>query len=168
MTPEQLFEWAASWQHSCNGLSVYLTNDYKSEEQCFHSRTQFLEHVNIILLFHCQGTKFLLKCSDLWSRKSHSPGERPSILKWYNGFWWLACVVQVNEDTDVISISLLHSHGPSQSFRYCPPIPDILANWRCVDPRVGKGHTHSLTRRASQAATENAYKLVQKVDELNR
>lgn len=165
MTPEQLFEWATSWQHSSNGLSVYLTNDCKSKEQRFHSRTQFLEHVNIILLFHCQGTKFLLKCSDLWSRKSHSPGERPSILKWYNDFWWLACV---NEDTDVISISLLHSHEPSQSFRYCPPIPDILANWRCVDPRVGKGHTHSLTRRASRAATENVYKLVQKVDELNR
>ena len=86
----------------------------------------------------------------------------------YNGYWWLACVLQVKEDSDIVSISLLHPHGPSQSFRY-PPTQDILSIsvgdvLTSVDPRAGKGNTYSLTQKASRTATEKFKKL----DELNR
>lgn len=43
----------------------------------------------------------------------------------YDKEWWVACVLQVSEDSEEVCVSFLHSHGPSRSFKY-PARPDIL------------------------------------------
>ena len=72
--------------------------------------------------------------------------------------WWVACVLQVSEDSEQVCVSFLHPHGPSRSFKY-PARPDILTIpvedvLTSVDPRTARGRTYTLTQREMQAATE--------------
>ena len=182
MTPRQLFDWAID-NIPAMAFKYLNMDDYKSEqillEQCFkQSRT-----IPGIPKLHCfialSRNKVFTK---VYSSSAISKIERVTVQEEdlvleeikgfvtcaYNGCWWLACVMQVNEDTDIISMSLLHPHGPSRSFKY-PLIPDIVNIsigdvLTSVDTRCGKSHTYSLTQRASRAATEK-FKLVKKPDE---
>ena len=67
----------------------------------------------------------------------------------YNEEWWVACVLQVSEDSEQVRVSFLHPHGPSRSFKYPArldiltiPVGDVLTR---VDPRTAKGCTCTLT-----------------------
>lgn len=76
----------------------------------------------------------------------------------YNKEWWIACVLEVNEDKREVKVSFLHPQGPSRSFRYPAqsdilsiPVADVLTK---VDPRTATGHTYRITQKESHAATE--------------
>ena len=68
------------------------------------------------------------------------------VMCMYNEEWWVACVLQVSEDSEQVRVSFLHPNGPSRSFKY-PARPDILTIPVGVDPRTAKGHTYTLTQR---------------------
>ena len=75
----------------------------------------------------------------------------------YNEEWWVACVLQVSEDSEQVRVSFLHPHGPSQSFKYPArldiltiPVRDVLTT---IDARTAKGYTCTLTQRKMRAAT---------------
>ena len=63
----------------------------------------------------------------------------------HNDDWQLVCVLQVDKDSEEISVSFLH---PLESLRY-PPTPekylvdDVLT---LFDPRTAKGYTQTLTQ----------------------
>ena len=74
----------------------------------------------------------------------------------YEKKWWLACVLQVEEMCEQVTLSFLHPHGPSRSFKY-PSRPDILSVpvtdiLTTVDPRTATGRTYTLTKKDSQAS----------------
>ena len=172
MTPRQLFEWAVD-----NIPAVtfqYLTeDDYKSEQVLLEQRFEQSRTIPGTRKLHCFVPLSRHKVSTkAYSSSSISKVERVTIeegdlvLEEIKGFvtcaydddWWLACVLQVDEDSEEISVSFLHPRGPSRSFRY-PPTPDILSIpiedvLTVVDPRTAKGCTYTLTQTASRAATE--------------
>ena len=182
MTPRQLFEWAVN-----NILAIafqYLTmDDYKSEMIFLEEHFQQSRIIPGTRKLHCLIPLSRNKLSTkVYSSSAISKIERVTVQEGdlvleeikgfvtcaYNGYWWLACVLQVKEDSDIVSFSLLHPHGPSRSFRY-PPTQDILSIsvgdvLTSVDPRAGKGNTYSSTQRASRTAT----KKFKKLGELNR
>src|SRR5207248_9181795 len=47
------------------------------------------------------------------------------VTAMYDGFWWLAYVLNTLSDSAEVELNFLHPHGPSRSFRY-PSRPDIL------------------------------------------
>ena len=139
MTPRQLFEWAVD--NIPEMTFQYLTvDDYKSEQILLEQRFGQSRTIPGTRRLHCfiplSGNKVSTK---VYSSSAISKVERVTIQEGdlvleeirgfvtcaYNDDWWLACVLQVDEDSEEISASLLHPHGPSRSFRY-PPSPDIL------------------------------------------
>ena len=182
MTPHQLFDWAVD-NIPAMAFKYLNMDDYKSEqillEQCFKQSRTIPGTRKLYCFISLSRNKVSTK---VYSSSAISKIERVTVQEGdlvleeikgfvtcaYNGCWWLACVLQVNEDNDIVSMSLLHPHGPSQSFKY-PPSPDIVNIsigdvLTSVDTRSGKSHTYSLTQRASRGATEK-FKLVQKLDE---
>ena len=85
----------------------------------------------------------------------------------YEEKWWVACVIQVDED-DNTEVNFLHPQGPSQSFRY-PTIPNTLtiaveSALLKVDPRSTRRDAYTLSRKESRAATEKLrLKLTQRI-----
>ena len=43
----------------------------------------------------------------------------------YEKEWWVACVLQLDEDESAVKVNFLHPQGPSRSFRF-PATPGIL------------------------------------------
>ena len=43
----------------------------------------------------------------------------------YNTQWWLAFVLEVDDENAEVKLNFLHPHGPFRSIKY-PSIPDIL------------------------------------------
>ncbi len=71
---------------------------------------------------------------------------------------WVACVLQVDEYSEQVSVSSLRPHGPSRSFKYPArldilniPFKNVLTR---VDPRTVTGRTYILTQKETRTATE--------------
>ena len=43
----------------------------------------------------------------------------------HSNSWWLACVLEKDNDNAEVKLTFLHPHGPSRSFKY-PAVPDIV------------------------------------------
>ena len=76
----------------------------------------------------------------------------------YDKQWWVACVLQMDVDCEEVTVSFLHPHGPSRTFKY-PKQPDILDIpfsdvLTKVDPRTSSGRLYTVTQKESRAATE--------------
>ncbi len=76
----------------------------------------------------------------------------------YNDCWWVARVLETDSENLEVKLSLLHPHGPCQSFKYLPvpdiltlPLTDILT---LVKPRTTTGHVFTITQRESKSATD--------------
>ena len=68
--------------------------------------------------------------------------------------WWLACVLHLTPDESEAKVKLLHSPGPSKSFRYPPAdhtvkldTKDVLTS---VDPRTRTGRVYTITLNLCQ------------------
>ena len=82
------------------------------------------------------------------------------------GNWWLACVLEVIEDS-LVKLTFLYPHGPSSSFtcKYpqtqdirTVPISDILT---LVDPRTRTGQVYTLTKKETTSASQKLHVLLQ-------
>ena len=65
--------------------------------------------------------------------------------------WWLGCVIEIFQEEDSAKLTLLHPHGPSNTFKY-PASPDIciMATHNIlstVDPRTTTGRVYTLTKK---------------------
>ena len=93
-------------------------------------------------------------------------GETGLALEPISGFvtcmidrnWWLACVLQVYVEEDVVKLTFLHPHGPCTFFKYpavddirTEPVKDILT---VVDPRTRTGRVYTLLRKESKSASD--------------
>ena len=68
-----------------------------------------------------------------------------------NGHWWLACVLEVNQEDNLVRLTFLHPHGPNTFFKY-PQKEDIRTVkietiLRLVDPRTRTGRTYTLLKK---------------------
>lgn len=172
MTPRQLFEWAVE---NVPAISFqYLTlDDYKREQALLEQRFQQSRTIPGTRKLHFFIPLSRNKVSTkVYPFSATSKEERVTILKSelaseeINGFvtcvydkeWWVGCVLQVDEDSEQVSVSFLHPHGPSRSFKY-PARPDVFNIalrdvLTRVDPRTARGRTYTLTQKETQAATE--------------
>ena len=82
----------------------------------------------------------------------------------YEKEWWVACVLQLDEDESAVKVNFLHPQGPSRSFRFpdilTVPIESILIK---IDPKCTRRGTYTLSRKESRSAGE---KLRQKLTEV--
>ena len=116
-----------------------------------HGHSQELE--SSTALFPCQK----LSLPKVYSSSPTSKTEKVTIVEnelmpkkikglvtcLYDEEWWVACVLQVSEDSEQVHVSFLHPHGPSRSYParsniLTIPVGDILTR---VDPRTAKGCT---------------------------
>ena len=75
----------------------------------------------------------------------------------HNNSWWLACVLEKDNDNAEVKLTFLHPHGPSRSFKY-PAVPDIvvmpLSNILTpVEPRTKTGRQYTIQQKDARAAT---------------
>src|ERR1700755_1719785 len=68
----------------------------------------------------------------------------------YDEHWYLACILEVKHDSNEVSLSFLHPHGPAPSFVFPSPqdvliidVSDILMS---VSPVTKTGRTYTLSK----------------------
>ncbi len=167
MTPCQLFEWAA--ENIPTSFFKYCSlDDYKREEILLDRRFQQSRTIpgtqKIYSIISLTRSKVSTK---VYSSLTTSKEERVTVLEndlevedikgfvtcVYDDQWWMACVLQVDEDN--VKVSFLHRQGPSRFYKY-PARRDILTipiryvMLTKVDPRTATGHTYTLTKRTKQ------------------
>ena len=163
MTQHQLFEWASE-NIPATPFKFCTSEDHKSEEQLLEERFQQSRTIPGTRKLHSFNpvTKATVS-TKAYSLSTASKEERVSVLEselpledisgfvvcMYEDKWWVACVLQVDEDNNTVTVNFLHPQGPSQSFRY-PVTPDVLTIpaetvLMKVDPRCTKRETYTLS-----------------------
>ena len=132
MTARQLFDWA------CRNLpSIHFgycnLQDYEREQQNLEQRfslartlpgtrklQSFIPIQNGILKVRPYSASESFKEEKVVMGRNYIQPE--SIIGFVtsasDGCWWLACVLQVNQDDFSVRLTFLHPHGPNTSFRY--------------------------------------------------
>ncbi len=139
MTPRQLFEWAVV-NIPATSFQYITLEDYKSEEVLLEQRFRQSRTIPGTRKLHCfipvsrskVSTK-VYSSSATSTEKTVTIQENELVPEEIRGFvtcvydekWWVACVLQVDEYSEQVSVSFLHPHGPSRSFKY-PARLDIL------------------------------------------
>ena len=178
MTPRQLFDWATI-AISAVHFEYCTIQDYEREKENLEQRFQASRTI--------QGTRklhsFVPTSKDTVAVKPYSASTVSKEVKVisvdsevppanisgfvtcvYEHKWWLGCVLQVEKDDPLVTVSFLHPHGPCSSFRY-PAAPevhtliirDILTS---VDPRSRSGRVYTLTSIEMKAASAELTKLL--------
>jgi len=164
MTPRQLYEWAVD-NIPAISFQYLTTDDYKREEALLEHRFEQSRTIPGTRKLHCfipLSRKQV--CTKIYSLSPTSKKERVTLVEnellpeeikgfvtcAYDEEWWVACVLQVFEDSEQVRVSFLHPHGPSLSFKY-PARPDILTIpvedvLTSVDPRIARGCTYTLNK----------------------
>ncbi len=172
MTARQLFDWA------CRNLpSIHFgycnLEDYEREQQNLEQRFSlartlpgtrklhsFIPIQNGILKVRPYSASESFKEEKVVVGRNDNQPE--SIVGFVtsasDGCWWLACVLQVNQEDFSVRLTFLHPHGPNTSFRYpafedirTVPITDILT---VVDPRTRTGRVYTLSKKEVSDASE--------------
>ena len=181
MTPCQLFEWAVE-NIPTVAFNYCSSEDYNSEEQLLEERFQQSRTIPGARKLHSfvPLTKATIS-TKVYSLSAASKVERVSVLESelafddissfvvcvYEKEWWVACVLQLDEDKSAVKVNFLHPQGPSRSFRF-PSTPDILtvpieSILIKIDPKCTRRGTYTLSRKESRSAGE---KLRQKLTEV--
>ena len=76
----------------------------------------------------------------------------------YDSQWWLAYVLNLDRDNAEVTVTFLHPHGPSRSYKY-PSVPDILTIpvtdiLSKVSPKTATGRVYNLTQKENREATK--------------
>ena len=81
-----------------------------------------------------------------------------------DGMWWLGCVLEVSQDSNLVKLTILQPHGPTSSFKYprvedirTLPIDNILT---LVDPRTRTGRTYTLSNKEIKASTDRCQNFI--------
>ena len=170
MTPLKLFEWASG---SIPGTVFKYCSTEEYEEVKVHLQSRFLNARTI------PGTRKLhsfvplsrdILTTRVYSFSSTSKHEKVTkqdseleideisgfVTCVYEGEWWLACVLDVDIENAEVTVSFLHPHGPSRSFKY-PSTPDILTLQTSdiltkVSPK-SSSRVYTVTQKEKKAAT---------------
>lgn len=172
MTPRQLYDWARDSIKTA--YFGYCTNeDYKREEQFLEERFRQSRTIPGTRKLHSIIPTSQSKVNvRAYSAASHFSEERvtvstreispESIVGFVTCFcdrnWWLACVLEVKQDENIVKLTFLHPHGPSSSFRY-PADEDVRVVQidhilTCVDPRTRTGRTYTLLKKDMNIANK--------------
>ena len=75
----------------------------------------------------------------------------------YDGFWWLAYVLNVLGESGEVELNFLHPHGPSRSFSYPTPPDKLVMSAQdiltVVDPKTVTGRVYTLSSDEMATAT---------------
>ena len=165
MTPRQLFDWACTNIQAAN-FGYCSNEDYQREEQNLEKRFQnsrtipgtrklhsFVPVSNTKVKVRNYSASKTVKEERVSSAKNDIPPN--SIVGFVtclcDGHWWLACVLEVNQEDNLVRLIFLHPHGPNTSFKY-PQKEDIRTVkietiLRLVDPRTRTGRTYTLLKK---------------------
>ena len=172
MTPRQLFDWATTAISTVH-FEYCTIEDYEREKHYLEQRFQASQTI--------QGTRklhsFVPTSKDTLAVKSYSASNTSKEVKVtsadseiplenisgfvtcaYQQNWWLGCVLKVEPEDSLVTVTLLHPHGPCSSFRY-PTAPDVHTLvtrdiLTSVDPRTRTGRVYTLTKCESKAASD--------------
>ena len=172
MTPRHLFEFC---QENITQVkfSYSSTKDYEEESGKLESRfgliktlpgTQKLHsfipnsmHELEVKTFSHSSHSKIASVSIYPSQKNPLENINGYVTVEYDGHWWLACVLAVNQACLEVKVSFLHPAGPSPSFTY-PTHPDVLVVKNdqiltTVDPVTSTGRTYQLPTVQMEKAT---------------
>ena len=172
MTPRQLFDWATTGIPSVHfgycSIKDYAREHHHLEQRFHHSRT-------------IPGTRklhsFIPTSKSKVRVRSYSASEtsrdervtlrmndlQPESIAGFvtclcDGDWWLACVLEISQESGQVKLTFLHPHGPSSSYKYpgnedirTVPMDHILTQ---VDPRTRTGRVYTLSKKEIKTASE--------------
>lgn len=166
MTPHQLYEFAAT---NIPGIKFkYCTiEEHNENEERLATRFDKTKTIkgthNLHAVIPISDTQMATKLfSSSTERKLQAPVITDSVTAeleeiesgfvtvMYDNFWWLACILGKNNETNEVKVSFLHPRGPAASFFYPQPRLDILdvstdTLLKKVEPRTATGRTYTLT-----------------------
>ena len=166
MTSRQLFEWAVI----PSVIFGYCTSaDYEAEERLLQTRFDktrtipgtrklhsFIPVTNNKLAVKTFSSSTILKMERVFHEEDAMAVESISgfVTCLVDKQWWLACVLQLNENETLVKVKLFHPPGPSNSYRYPKSehietvgVRDILSK---VDPRSRSGHVYTLSKQETK------------------
>ena len=165
MTPRQLFDWARTTITVAHfgycTTAEYIEVQKKLESRFLSSRTipgtRKLHSFIPILSESLRVRRYSASIS--YKEEKVSSAEEAAVQEQISGFvtclcdgeWWLACVLEHNQDENRVKVTCLHPPGPSNSFKFPSyedirilPTNDILA---LVNPRTRSGRTYTLLKK---------------------
>lgn len=180
LTPIQLYEWAVENLSGINFAfstqdeyveSETFLNDRFSQAVTIKGTQQYHAYIPVhssvskicVKIFSedtTERTVIIRKCSE----KLQMSEVSGYITAVYDQKWWLAYVLEKNEEEDELKVTFLHPAGPSSSFSY-PRKPDVLwislTDVLCkVDPTTPTGRIYVITpeeaTRTSQALSSSS------------
>ena len=177
MTPRQLFDWAVINIPSIH-FGYCTLSDYEAEERFLQSRFDKTRTIPGTRKFHSFipvtkskiavktfSSSTVLKTERIFREEDDLPVESISgfVTCLVDRKWWLACVLQLKEDENLVKVTLLHPPGPSQSYRYpknehieTVAVRDVLSK---VDPRSRSGRVYTLSKQEAKATMDKLSKL---------
>ena len=133
MTPCQLFQWASS-NISAITFEYCNTDEYLTEKKNLAERFEECRtipgtrklHSFIPISTQKLQTKVFSSSSKAQIQWVTSKPDGEMEVEQVSGFitcihseqWWLACVLQYDEESDEATVNILHPHGPARSFQY--------------------------------------------------
>ena len=179
MTARQLFDWASTmipavhFDYCAN--EDYLKEQHNLEERFQASRTipgtrklhSFLPISDNTVHVRPFSASTTFKEEKVTSQEAEISLESISgfVTCVREGYWWLACVLQVVADESQVRVTFLHPHGPSSSFKYpgvedvkSIPTADVLT---IADPRTRTSRSYTLLKKESKLASERLNALLQ-------
>ena len=177
MTPRQLFEWASSNIPSIT-FEYCSSEEYERERVFLEERFQKARTIpgtrklhSYIPISRDEVRTRHFSSSTSYKDVSVSLLENEMTLEEISGFitcchdnqWWVACVLELDLDNETVKVTMLHPHGPCNSFKY-PKKQHILvlsvqAVLTKVDLRTRTGRVFTLTRKESNETSEKLKKL---------
>ena len=176
LTPRQLFDFAVAEIKSVN--FYYATVDkYEREARLLNARFESARTIAGTHRLHCfrpvsaeimEVRDFSLSPVKRLERVVHRTDSNTVnvarineyVTAMYDGFWWLAYVLNTLGDSAEVELNFLYPHGPSRSFSY-PTRPDrLLISLQdiltVVDPKTVTGRMYTLSTEEMDAATRAA------------
>ena len=138
MTPRQLFDWATTAIPTVH-FEYCTTEDYEREQHHLEDRFKASRTIQGTRKLHSfvpiskeklKVKSYSASSSSKEVRITSSDSEMPEDK--ISGFvtcvveqkWWLGCVLQRDTEDPLVTVTLLHPHGPCSSFKY-PAAPDV-------------------------------------------
>lgn len=178
-TPKQLYEWAVlnipSVSFKYSTINEYLNEEQKIKERLQKSRT-IVGTQKLHSFIPLTKSKI---CTKVYSASPFSKVELVTKLEdelsigdikgfvtaIYDNKWWIACVIDSDEENAQVKLSFLHPSGPSPSYSFptkpdvlLVPIHDILT---VVNPTTATGRVYNISEKETTATNVklNARKL---------
>lgn len=164
MTARQLFDWAktnvtAAHFGFCT-IADYENAQEKLQSHFLASRTipgtrkfhSFIPISNDTVQIRCYSNSTSYKEEKVCAKDTIEHEQIAGFVTcWCERKWWLACVLELSQDENMVKVTCLHPPGPSSSFKY-PSRDDIRILERSdilalVDPRTRSGRTYTLSKK---------------------